>query len=220
MLTNGKQIAAARQLLEWSQADLAEKAGVSKPSIIRMEKDLFSVKDDSRRSVEQAFDDHNIEFIDGGARINQKIVTIIEGDDCYLRLLDDAYNTLSSSHGEFLRSGANERKSSSVILEKQQAMRNLNIPMRSLIKNGDTFVRGNLDEYRWVDDQLYVESDVKVIYGNKVAYFVKWNDSFRAIVIDDAHIAEENRRIFNYIWSISKKPSHSESIQRFQGVKV
>lgn len=216
MLTDGKQIAAARQLLGWSQADLAEKAGVSKPSIIRMEKDLYSVKDDSRRSVEIAFTQDDVEFIDGGVRQINKVVNIYEGDDCYIRLMDDAFIELADSKGEILFSASDERRSPEIIINKFNAMRALGITMRSLIKSGDTYVMGELDEYRWMDDDLFVDGDVKVIFNDKVAYLMSWRGIPRVVIIQDKNIAEENKRFFDYVWSKSKKPQYTTSEVRYQ----
>jgi len=207
MLTSGKQIAAARQLLDWSQAELANRAGVSKPSIIRIEKDLMSVKDDIRQAVIESFSQQKVEFIDGGTRINEKIVEIIEGEDCYLKLLDDAMLTLLSMEtpGEFIKSGANEKRSSEGVIRTLNDMRIKGISFRSLLKNNDTFMRGPEEEYRWMPDELYTDSDVKVIYGDKVAYLVSWFNTYRVIIIKDKKIAEEHTRLFNYIWKISNK---------------
>ncbi len=216
MLTDGKQIAAARQLLGWSQADLADKAGVSKPSIIRMEKDLYSVKDDSRRSVEIAFTQDDVEFIDGGVRQINKVVNVYEGDDCYIRLMDDAFIELADTKGEILFSSSDERRSPEIIIKKFNTMRALGITMRSLIKSGDTYVMGELDEYRWMDDDLFVDGDVKVIFSDKVAYLMSWRGIPRVVIIQDKNIAEENKRFFEYVWSKSKKPQHTTSEVRYQ----
>jgi predicted transcriptional regulator len=209
MLTDGKQIAAARQLLGWSQADLAGKAGVSKPSIIRMEKDLYSVKDDSRRAVEIIFSKDDMEFIDGGVRVNQKIIEIIEGDDCYIRLLEDAYRTVLNTNHEILKSGVDEKRSSDVVTKQVKFMRDMGVKSRSLIEDGNEYILGPLEEYRWMDKALYTDSDVKLIYADKVAYLMSWSSNYRVIIIQDDKIAEENRRLFNFIWGISIQPTQS-----------
>jgi len=152
----------------------------------------------------------NLEFVNGGARINKKIVHIIEGDDCYQKVLDDAYSILSKTKGEFLKSSANEKRSSDAVISKLNLMRESGIEFRSLLKNGDNFMRGPAEEYRWLDDDLYVESDVKIIYANKVGYLMSWLNTYRIVLIEDEKIAEENKRIFNFIWKQSTKPSFIE----------
>jgi predicted transcriptional regulator len=208
MLTDGKQIAAARQLLGWSQTDLATRAGVSKPSIVRLEADLYSVKHDIQTSVVNALANDNIEFIDGGTRVNKQIVQIIEGENCYLKLLDNVYETfLQNGEIEVLKSGVDERRSSQEVTDKVKKMRKDGVSSRSLIKHGQDFLLGPIDEYRWMNDDIYTESDVKLIYADKVAYLMSWYTTYRVLIIQDEKVAEENRRLFNFIWKISDKPT-------------
>lgn len=215
MLTEGRQIAAARQLLGWSQADLAEASGASKPSIVRLEKDLYSVRDDIRQSVKEILEKDDIEFIEGGARQIPKFIDIYEGDDCYIRLMDDAYIDLSKNKGEILFSASDERRSPQIVIDKFNAMRKAGIKMRSLIKDQDTHIMGQLEEYRWMDARLFVDGDVKAIFLDKVAYLMSWKGIPRVVVIRDKTIAEENKRIFNFVWSVSKKPTHTTATERY-----
>lgn len=215
MLTDGKQIAAARQLLDWSQEELAQRSGVSKPSIIRMEKELLSVKDDLRSKVIEAFSNDNVEFIDGGTRINKQIVKILEGNDCYLRLLDMAHEELKQTNGEILFSGADERRSPQQVIDKFIQMKKGGIRMRSLINEGDTHIMGSLNDYRWMNEQLFVDGDVKVIFGEYVAYLMSWTGHPRVVCIHDKNITEENRRVFDFIWNISAKPTHTTSKEMY-----
>ncbi len=216
MLTDGKQIAAARQLLGWSQADLAERAGVSKPSVIRIEKDLMGVKDEIRKALVKSMNAENIEFIQGGARQINKVIDIYEGEDCYVRLMDDAYIELAETKGEILFSASDERRSPKIIIDKFNAMRAAGITMRSLIKDGDTHIMGPLAEYRWMNDALFVDGDVKAIFSDKTAYLMSWRGVPRVVIIKDQNIAEENKRIFEFIWSISKTPTHSTAEEKYK----
>ena len=81
-------------------------------------------------------------------------------------------------------------------------------------------MRGHVEEYRWLDDGVYVDSDVKVIYGNRVAYLMSWFSTYKIIVIEDSRIAEENKRLFNYIWKKSESPSTNTApvSERYVGV--
>lgn len=215
MLTEGKQIAAARQLLDWSQSDLAAKAEVSKPSVIRMEKDLHSVKDDLRNRVIDALAQENIEFIEGGTRINKKIVHIIEGEDCYLKLMDIATSSALQNNTEILLSGADDKRCDDLVIEKTQHIIALGVPVRFLIEDGNTHIYGSLDQYRWMSKSLYIDSDVKLIYGNSIAYLVSYKSTPRVIIIEDNNIAEEARRTFEYIWDHSQEPSHTTADTKY-----
>lgn len=60
-----EQIRAARGLLDWSQIDLAEHAGISVPTIKRLEAEFGPpVSDDVRKKIRWALEKAGIEFID------------------------------------------------------------------------------------------------------------------------------------------------------------
>jgi len=214
MITS-EQIRAARAILKWGQADLSVKSGVSVPAIANIETDKQSPNEQTLNKMMEAFRIEGIEFIEGGVRRAQNIVKIYEGPDCYLRLLDDAFLALAQKRGEVLFSAADERRSPPMVIEKFRAMRRTGITMRSLVRDRDTYLMGGLSEYRWMDDGLFVDGDVKVIFEDTVAYLMTWVENPRVVVIQDRHIADENRRIFNFLWDISKKPTHSTAQEKY-----
>lgn len=77
MITGG-QLRAARGMLGWSQADLAERSRVGLSTVRRMEGDLGPVRvySDNLWKVQQALEDAGILFIDendsGGAGVRLK----------------------------------------------------------------------------------------------------------------------------------------------------
>lgn len=215
MLTR-EQIKAARAMLDWSQKVLAEKCdGVSEPTIKLIETGKINSTPETLGAIQKTFEDAGIEFIHGGIRKKVKLVKIYEGDDCYLKLLDDAYLSLSKTQGEILMSGADERRSTSAVIEKTRLLRKAGVKMRFLIRNGDTYFMGKPDEYRWMDDSIYVEGDVKVIFDDNVAYLMTWRNTPRVVVIQDKTIAEESRRIFDYMWDHFQPPSEKSSAENF-----
>jgi transcriptional regulator with XRE-family HTH domain len=72
VVTN-EQLRAARALLGWSQTELALKAGLSVPTIKRLEGDFGPhVSDEARARLQKAIETAGIEFIeenDGGAGV-------------------------------------------------------------------------------------------------------------------------------------------------------
>jgi transcriptional regulator with XRE-family HTH domain len=63
-----RQIKAARELLAWSQTTLAEKSGVSLPTIMRLEArdGELGGRDDTREKIRSALERAYIEFLDDG----------------------------------------------------------------------------------------------------------------------------------------------------------
>ena len=215
MLITPDQIRAARALKNWSQAELAQRVDMATPSIGNIEAGKHNPTPQTQNAIIEAFESAGIEFIDGGVRRKQDLVQIYEGDDCYLRLLDDAFRTLASGKGEILFSGSDERRSMPEVVEKFRAMRRSGIRMRSLIRPGDTYVMGAPEEYRWMPDGLFVDSDVKAVFGDTVAYLISWQDIWKVVAVKDDAIANEARRLFEFVWNQAKRPETSTAEVRY-----
>ena len=72
-----RQIKAARALLEWSQERLAEEAGVSVPTIKRLEAEggMLGGRSDTAEKIRAALEAGGIEFTNGnrpGVRLNKQ----------------------------------------------------------------------------------------------------------------------------------------------------
>lgn len=205
------QIRAARALLKWSQNDLATRSGVSLPTIANIEVEKQQANTSTQDKIAAAIEEAGIELIEGGVRKRQDIVHVIEGDDCYLRMLDEAYLALASQKGEILFSASDEHRTPPVVLEKFRIMRKGGVRFRSLVKDQDTYLMGPISEYRWMKESLFVNADVKAIYGDCIAYLMTWKDRNKVVVLKDARIADEQRRLFEYVWEQSEQPTHSIS---------
>ena len=77
IIVTSEQIRAARALLRWGQTDLADKSGVSLPTIKRLEgvRGIVSANRVTIQAIERAFIDGGIEFISengGGAGVRLK----------------------------------------------------------------------------------------------------------------------------------------------------
>ncbi len=204
-----EQIRAARAWLNIGQQDVAAGIGVSSQTISDIENERTNPKASILADLQNFFEMKGIEFLeDGGVRKSKNFVKVYEGTDCYLRLLDDAHEVLAKG-GEFLKSAADERRSSKLVIEKLNAMRQDGIAMRGLMRNGDTHLMGPLEEYRWMGDELFTDGDVKVIYGDRVGYLITWLEVPKTIIIQDKTIAEEAKRYFEYVWQRSQQPTET-----------
>lgn len=209
-MITGLQIRMAKAALNWSFDDLATKTGLSRQGLHNLANEISKPQKETNDKLIKVFEDSGIEFVEDGARLRSNIITVYEGKDCYLRILDDAFRVLKDGE-EFIASGSDERRSTEEVIDRLKAMRKSGIKMRSLIKNNDDHIMGELEEYRWMPDELYVEGDVKVIFGDTVAYLMSWLNTPRVVKITDKNIAEENLRMFNHIWNSAKQPKKSSS---------
>jgi transcriptional regulator with XRE-family HTH domain len=207
MLTNGKQIAAARQLLDWSQEDLAGRSGVSKPTIIRMEKDLYSVKDDLRNKVITAFSNDNIEFTPMGVQAVTHKITQFEGTDGFRQFMWDVYNTASETGGDIRLFNARPEywhKWLGAEWYNEHAARMQTIKDKITFhaisnENNNLFIANNFGEYRWFPRELFNDKAFYA-YGNKLGFLNFGPSSLNIVVIDHKDFADAFRVLFEIAW--------------------
>lgn len=210
------QLRAIREACGWSQGQLAKYAGLTQPTISSLEKgDTGKVNHKTIAAVVSVFESEGFFFTENGIERRETNSYIIKGDDCYLKLLEDIQNKLG--HGdEWLLSGSSDQRCSDQVIEKTQSIRAAGVTMRCLVKHGDTYLLGNLNEYRWMPDELWAGGDVKAIYADKVAYLVTWTDVPQIIVVQDKVISQENRRVFEFVWNLSETPDKTTAARRYE----
>lgn len=208
-----EQIKAARALLDWSQKDLAEKSGVSEPTIKLIETAKIHSKPDTLLQIQESMENAGIEFTSQkGVRFRDDLLTVIEkendNDNIYLHLLDDMYYTMKDTHGEILHSFIDNALSPPEVLAKEKLLRQNGITFRHLVRHGDTHLIYPLDEYRYLPKGAYLNNPVTV-YGDKVAFNVisktQKNES-AIIIIHNKQIAEIKRREFQILWDYGAEP--------------
>jgi len=215
-ILSARQIRAARALLDWSQDDLAEASGLSIATIRKLESGSISPRGKTTASLLLAFGEENVEFLPStGVHFKDSEVTVLDGlngEEVYLRLMDDAYHALKHKKGELLVWNADNAVSPESVIASELRMRKGGIKFRYLVEENDTYLYFPLEEYRWIGKK-YFRNTVQVIYGNKVALSVYPNMTTkqikRIVIIESAPLAESMRNAFNFIWEHSKKPTHS-----------
>lgn len=212
------QLRAIRAAINWSQGQLAQRAGLTQPTISGLEKgEIESPGLKAISAIVTACQSEGFYFSDHGIEKKEANTYTIEGGDCYLQILKIAQSEMKAGD-TFLKTNADERKSSPEVIAQLQHMRDSGILFQSLVRPGDAHVMGEITEYRWLDERVHQQGDVKIIFGDRVAYLVSWNDPPKIIVIQDPVIAGEARRTFDYIWQHSKQLETSTAPIRFDGV--
>lgn len=208
-------IRAARGALDWSQTELAEQADVHFQTIVSIEKGASSPSSTTLSKIRQAFERNGLEIEGDNLRLNKKAIYEIEHNNWYLELLDDVYKTLKDKpieEKEVLIGFASNKKSSEDVIKKWKEIRNAQIKMKTLVCEGDTYLMGGLDEYRYVSEQFFTNY-VQIIYADKVAFSSKTHE--KAIVIRDSFLAGSMRKQFEAFWITGKKPEKSDADRRF-----
>ena len=211
-LITKEQIKAARALRQWDQKDLADQIGISMTALGNIETGKSRPSSQTLSKIIHVFSQEGIEFIIGGVRHRQDIVSFIGGEECFEKLMIDAYEDQKKIKGEVLFKGADERKNSEIIDHMTLKMRDAGIRTRFLIEEGNSYILGNKEDYRCIPKKYYTSNDVTVIYGNKVAYYL--GDGNIKPVLSDASVmiihhpvlAENARRDFEFLWAHCKSP--------------
>jgi transcriptional regulator with XRE-family HTH domain len=199
----GKQIAAARQLADWTAQELAERAGVSRSTIIKIETDAVQAREGTLTDIANAFASAGVEFTDGGVRWTDDALKVLEGPDAYLRLLDQLYHTLHRQPGaEVLFICVDDEVSSAEIVAANNRIRNAGIKCRYLCSEEATRFDYSLRDYRVIPKRFYTNS-VMVVFADKIATMREDGD---ALVVRDTEQANMIRGMFEMVWQNSPSP--------------
>lgn len=95
IMITGRQIRAARSLLDWSAAELAQKAGLSRVTIEKIEKGMVEPRASNIAAILDVLDTNGIEFNgERGVAFKDHQVVTLKGENIFFRLLDDVIATL------------------------------------------------------------------------------------------------------------------------------
>jgi transcriptional regulator with XRE-family HTH domain len=211
-----RQIRAARAMIELKQDELAIVAGVSLTTIQRLESgEEGNAK--TQAKIRKALQSLGVSFTEKGIVWDEFPVLFTYGtthEEAYLQLISDAHEHLKTvKNPELLIMYADDQVSPPSVNEKYRAMRKDGIKMRQLIKKGNEYIIGPLDEYRYIPEKFFANR-VTLIYGNRIAN--ETADVLRGIIRVDPLNADIQRNTFNMLWDMLQKPEKSISDERFE----
>jgi transcriptional regulator with XRE-family HTH domain len=218
-MAKGFQIRAARALLDWSADRLAKETGLSRIAINNIEQGTAQPRAKNLAKILETFDKQGVEFVgDRAVGFKGYQVTTLQGDNAFFRLLDDVVATLrDTAKPEALFACVDDKASPPVVVENYRRLRKAGIGMRSLVKDGNTYLMGQLAEYRYLPTP-YFHNSTTVIYGGKFATMIldpATAEDTAAVIIHNRHIAAAQRNLFNLIWSTAKRPIKSTAKVRY-----
>ncbi|MEO9804781.1 MAG: hypothetical protein ABJF04_16110 [Reichenbachiella sp.] len=204
------QISAGITLLGLRQEDFAKEIGVSGGKVSKALSGQTKSKD-VLDHFKNELGKRGIVFLEsGGVDLTKSHTNIIEGRDCYLKLLSQIMS--DQSVDELLIMFSSDKVSPPAVNDCYRFLRSKGIGMRQLIKGGDTYIMGELKEYRTIPEK-YFTNVVTLVYGNSVAQVS--GDETKIVIYGDQGLAERERRIFNYFWDHGGIPEKSTADERF-----
>ena len=187
----------ARSLLGWSQSDLGNQAGMDQAAVARIENRKQKPQHDTLEALKSALEQNGVVFMEDGVRRPDVSYTVLSGPGWFVNLLDDARHTLQNHpKKELLIFGGNNSVSPPEVIEAFRRLRASGVTMREMVEQGDTWLTGPENEYRWIKSEFY-KNYVTVIYANRVC-----NDfGDKGILIINEEWTETERNKFEMLWN-------------------
>ncbi len=213
------QIRGARGILNWSKAELAERAGLSGAALGSIESGQSVPRESTLNAMQKALENAGIEFLSNdGVRKKSGDVRILKGRNGFWDFYEDIYITIKDSPGEVLVGNVDERK-----FEKWLSKENLHthvsrmrhiegLSYKILIEEGDTHYLASSDyaEYRWIPKKQYTPVPFYV-YGNKLAILL-FDKEATVIILEYPAVSEAYRVQFSAMWEASIVPPEKEAV--------
>jgi len=202
------QIRAARALLDWSQSDLADHAGMSQTGVARIENGTNKPNSSTLDKIRIAFDRGDIEFIgETGVKKRTGEIKTYKGQEGFRAFMDDVYETAAKYGGEICIYNVNARNwlkwlGEDKWKEHNQRMQSIkqNITDKIIIKENDWFFLANdFAEYRWLPEDLFNERCFYT-YGKKLAFVNFEDDDVTVLVLENEEFSNGFRVLFNVAW--------------------
>ena len=218
-MITGRQIRAARALLDISQDELATSAGLTKQGISKIEDGSVQPREGTLADIQRVFVTRGIEFMDNqGVRFRPEGVHILTGREGLIALMEDIYDCCRRGiAGDVVLAGAPEDDFQRILGDYDAVyIANMSsvpgLKMRTLIQEGDTnFVSGAYTEYRWAPKAIF-NAVPFYAYADKLAIIVfHTNPSPRIFMIQSKIIAEAYRQQFESMWGQSIPVPHREA---------
>lgn len=215
-MITGRQIRAARSLLEWKAEDLAREAGLTRVTVSNLEAGSVQPQEKTISNIISAFDKYGIEFLEGeGVRVRQNEIRVFRGKTGHALFLEHVYSVLKDNGGRIRQFNLSDGKHlpyagdlAAAHLKKMGEIKNLDA--RVLVAEGDNNFPAKYCVYRWLDKN-----------GQKLIPFYVYNDYVSMPMITSDHnietlsihsklLADKYSEQFELFWSTSKTPNTIE----------
>lgn len=210
------KIRAGRAFLTWSQDKLAHESDLSLQGIQKIERTETQPTARTQNKIVAAFQRNGVIFSERGIEYSEYPIYFLDGETeeaCYLKVLEDVSSHLKDKKNpELLISFSDDTVSPPNVNAAYRKMRADGVSMRQLIQEGNTYLMGGLDEYRYIPKQFFINR-VTLVYGERIASMA--GNLKRASVRVDSINAEIQRNTFNLLWSLLDKPTRNTADERF-----
>jgi len=214
---SSSQLRAARGLLDWTRAQLAEFSGVSESTIHRIETDAMQPHAKSVKSLIRTFNGNGVEFMDdGGIRPMQQSVEVLVGVNGLRKFFDYAYEYTKEHGGTICQIGFDEtffvQSFRYPLLMQKDRMQKVaeergDFKVQSIISEGDmNFYAKEYKEYRWLPKE-FLKMVPFYIYGDFLGIMSFQTIPSPTIILHKfPAIAQAYRKQFEVMWKMARVP--------------
>ncbi len=218
----GRQIGAARGLLRWSSALLAEKAGLTRDTINKIEADAVQPREGTIADIIRVFDENGVEFTENsGVRLKPQGVEVLIGEKGLQQFFDNVYEHARKHGGTIVQYGLEERYLSELggayaELHRERMAKLVNdrkdIKVLAIVREGDSnFVCSDYNEYKWIPQDLF-SPVLFYIYGETTAIMnFQTVPTPTIILMQFPTITEACRKQFDMFWKMSQVPTTQQA---------
>lgn len=204
-----EQCRAARSFIGLKQAELANGCGLSKTAITHFESGLFKPRANNMVAIKEALESCGIEFIgQNGVQKRETAFRVLEGENMYVDVWDDIFETLRETGGEVCIGYCSEKEPAQNNLKGLQdhlkRLEDHNIKERIIVCEGDDYFLQKPECYRWLPYSIYKSGNLFFVYGDKVVTQY-WNGSV-SMIVENEKIAKHEKNRFEYLWDIARLP--------------
>lgn len=203
----------ARILLDLSQDDLAQKIGVARKTIMRIENGQSPGSAKIIDKIKDYLENNKICFLkDDGVTRNTEKVWALKGKSGFDSFYEDLYKTVSGDRRSVCICNSDERSHEKWfgknIKTHTQRIIELGARYKILICEDDThFFTPEYAEYRWMPKNNFTGVPF-IVYGDKLAIVTfKEQENQTTIVLDYPEIADAYRTQFELFWKSAKIPN-------------
>ena len=218
-MITGRQVRAARSLLDWRVEDLARKADLTTVTINKFEADKVQPHENTLQSILRVFDKHGIEFTDGeGVRIRKNEMRVFAGKAGYRQMLDHIYKVMKEDGGGRICQIASDAEYlahaddyADVHIERMAALPN--IDARVLTIEGDDNFPASYCTYHWLSKK-YATLAPLYIYNDYLVFPL--HESSRQMELASIHskmLAEKYAEQFELFWNESFVPKKKGKVK-------
>lgn len=209
------QIKAARALLNWTQNDLADRAGLHVNAVNNTERGLSAPRGATLEKMQRALEEGGVAFIGNRGvelRAHAVDITKFEGNHFLRHLTDDILDTLQGPGDDIISLIADIRAFD--VRDPAENQRYYNekaargFAERMITGDQPGFYPKNASDFRLVPQHVLGPVDI-LVYGDRTA-FVVWSQK-EAVVLKNRDLAFTQKMFLEDLWNQGREPARAVS---------